>query len=312
MMINSGLSSILVTGAHRSGTSWVGKMLATSPRVTYISEPLNVLHRPGVMRASVNHWYIYICEDNEGEYLTPLQETLDLRYHLFREIRSLQLPKDILRMGRDWTTFTIGRLLHQIPLLKDPFAVFSTGWFSQQLGCSVVIMVRHPAAFVSSLMRLKWPFDFSDLLVQPLLVRDWLGPYYMEMEQMIDKPNDLLAQGCLIWRIIYDVVSQLKERFPQFQVVRHEDLSLDPVGGYREIFSLIGLEFTQKQAQMIVKFSSSDNPYENTDRNKYSIRLDSRTSLGNWKKRLSDGEIGRIRELTEDVAYRYYSSEEWD
>ena len=31
---------ILVTGSHRSGSTWVGKMLATSPSVNYIHEPL--------------------------------------------------------------------------------------------------------------------------------------------------------------------------------------------------------------------------------------------------------------------------------
>lgn len=51
------LSPILVTGAHRSGTTWVGKMLAANRRVAYISEPLNVFHRPGVFSAPVSHWY---------------------------------------------------------------------------------------------------------------------------------------------------------------------------------------------------------------------------------------------------------------
>lgn len=67
---------ILVTGAHRSGTTWVGKMLAGS-QVAYISEPLNVLHRPGVLCAKVKHWYQYVCDDNEAEYLAPFEELLD-------------------------------------------------------------------------------------------------------------------------------------------------------------------------------------------------------------------------------------------
>ncbi len=312
MVINNELPAILVTGAHRSGTSWVGKMLAASPKVAYISEPLNVLHRPGVMRAAVKHWYTYICGDNENEFLAALQDTIDLRYHLYREIRSLESRKDIFRMGRDWSTFLVGRILRQIPLLKDPFAVFSIGWFAQRLGCSVVITVRHPAAFTSSLMRLKWPFDFADLLGQPFLMRDWLEPYRAEMEQMLTKPDDLLAQSCLIWRIIYGVVAQFKDRFPRLQVVRHEDLSIDPVEGYRKIYAVIGLEFTQREAHTILKFSSTANPQENPDQSKYSVRLDSRASLNNWKKRLSDCDIERIRDLTEDVACRYYSTDEWE
>ena len=32
---------ILVTGSHRSGSTWVGKMIASHPRVAYVEEPFN-------------------------------------------------------------------------------------------------------------------------------------------------------------------------------------------------------------------------------------------------------------------------------
>ena len=81
---------ILVTGAHRSGTTWIGKMLAVDPCTAYISEPLNVWHRPGVFRAPVNNWYQYICEENESEYLPAFYELLEFEYHLWKEIRSIR------------------------------------------------------------------------------------------------------------------------------------------------------------------------------------------------------------------------------
>ena len=152
---------ILVTGAHRSGTTWVGKMLTASGQLAYISEPLNVLHRPGVMRTSVENWYTYICEENEAHYLPALHETLELRYHTWAEIKSLRSRRDLLRMGRDLSIFMRGKLRDQRPLLKDPFSVFSAAWFAQRLGCQIVITVRHPAAFASSLKRLGWDFDFQ-------------------------------------------------------------------------------------------------------------------------------------------------------
>ena len=51
---------ILVTGAHRSGTTWVGKMIVASQDVAYISEPLNVWHRRGVLKTPTQYWYTYI------------------------------------------------------------------------------------------------------------------------------------------------------------------------------------------------------------------------------------------------------------
>ena len=92
--------SILVTGAHRSGTTWVGKMLAANDQIGYISEPLNVWHRSGVMRVPVKHWYTYICEDNEGIYGKAIEETVSFQYHTKKEIQSLKSIKDFLRMVR--------------------------------------------------------------------------------------------------------------------------------------------------------------------------------------------------------------------
>lgn len=40
-------SHLLVTGIHRSGTTWIGKMLAASGGLTYANEPLSVVHRKG-------------------------------------------------------------------------------------------------------------------------------------------------------------------------------------------------------------------------------------------------------------------------
>jgi hypothetical protein len=99
--------------------------------VAYISEPLNVWHRPGVMRTPTRYWYTYICARNEADYLAALRDTIQLRYHTWKEIRSLRSMKDLLRMGRDWGTFRSGKLNKKCVLLKDPFAVFSAPWFFQ-------------------------------------------------------------------------------------------------------------------------------------------------------------------------------------
>ena len=303
------LHPILVTGTHRSGTTWIGKMLAADSSTAYISEPLNVLHRPGVLRAKVTHWYQYICEDNQDEYLPAFGELLDFDYHLWAEIRSIRSRRDFLRMGRDFAIFYNGLMRGQRMLMKDPFAVFSTEWFAKCLNCKVVIAVRHPAAFVSSLKRLNWPFEFQDLLDQPLLMRDSLEPYRGQMEAA--KTDDVVGQSALLWTLIYRSVHAALQRNPGFIAVRHEDLSRDPVNGYREIYQKLDLDFTPRVEKIILKSSSSDNPAEPPRKNIYSVKLDSRTNIENWKKRLNPEEINRIRETTKDVASLYYSDTEW-
>jgi hypothetical protein len=305
----SELTPILVTGTHRSGTTWVGKMLAADGMTAYISEPLNVLHRPGVFRVKVNHWYQYVCEDNGNEYLAAFQDLLEFDYYLWDEIRSLRSRKDFLRMGRDFLIFYNGLMRGQRALLKDPFAVFSTPWFAKHLDCKVVIAVRHPAAFVSSLKRLNWPFDFQDLLDQPLLMRDHLERYRHEMEYL--ESDDVVGQAALLWKMIYHSVHTTRDQHPDFIVVRHEDLSRDPVSGYRDLYKSLDLEFTPRVEKTILSSSSSENPAELSRKKVHGFKLDSRANIDIWKKRLSVEEIDRIRKITEETSTHYYSDVEW-
>jgi hypothetical protein len=284
-------------------------MLAANPSTAYISEPLNVLHRRGVYRADVKHWYEYITAENEENYLPAFRELFNFRYHLFAELGSLRSQKDFMRMGRDLSIFAKGKLLGQRALLKDPFAVFSTPWFAQKLNCQVVITIRHPGGFASSLKRLNWIFDFRDLLNQPLLMRDHLESDRAEMESM--PADDIVGQSALLWRMIYRSVHTTRELFPHFKIVRHEDLSLDPIAGYKSLYESLGLTFDEKVRDTILNASSSENPTELSKKKVHSVKLDSRANMDNWKKRLTLEEIIRIRKLTEDVSHLFYADTEW-
>lgn len=301
---------ILVSGAHRTGTTWVGRLLAAAPGVAYISEPLNVLHRPGVFRASVPHWYSYICRDNEQAFLSSFRELLSFRYHLGAELKAIRSLRDLLRMGRDLAIFTGGRAGRRIPLLKDPFALFSLPWFAERLDCRIVVTVRHPAAFASGLKRLSWSFDFENLLRQPLLMRDHLKPYEKAMRS--DAARDVVGQAGLLWAILYGYLQELRTKDPSLLVVRHEDLALDPVEGFKRLYDRLGLQFTARARRAVVDSSSAANPMELSKQRVHSVRMDSRGSLQNWRRRLSAGEIERIRRLTDGVVQRYYPEESWN
>jgi hypothetical protein len=300
---------ILVTGAHRSGTTWVGRMLAANPQTAYISEPLNVLHRPGVFHAAVQYWYPYITEVNESQYLPAFRELMDLKYDLFAEVGSLRSRRDLMRMGRDLAIFANGKIRGQRVLLKDPFAVFSTPWFAKKLNCEVVITVRHPAAFASSLKRLNWPFDFNHLLSQPGLMQDHLEAERTEMQAM--QADDIVGQAALLWRMIYRFVHGTSGLFPGFKIVRHEDLSLDPVAGFRSLYQSLDLAFDEKVRDVILNSSSSENPVKLAKEKTFSVKLDSRAALNNWKRILSGDEISRVQKLTEGVSDLFYSEAEW-
>jgi hypothetical protein len=300
---------LLVTGIHRSGTTWVGRMLAAGGGLTYANEPLSVSHRQGILGADVKYWYTYVNKENEAQYLPAFQDLAGLRYQFFKELRTIRSRKDILRMGRDYFNFTYGRLSGHRVLYKDPFASFSTPWFADRLNCQVVIVIRHPAGFGSSLKRLGWPFQIQDLLAQPLLMRDFLEQDRSALESVA--PDDIIGRASLLWKVLYRTVHQTLQKHPDLIVVRHDDLSRDPVLGFRELYQKLGYTFTPKVEDTILNTSSSENPSKLAKNKTHSVKLDSRANLDNWRKILTPEEVTRIRKMTEDVSHLFYSDNEW-
>ena len=298
---------ILLTGMPRSGTTWVARILTASGEVGHVNEPFNLAVSPGTLRVPAEHWYAYVTTENEERYLPALTRVLDFEYPLVRELRRCRSRTDVLHTLKWWRDFVRSRGLR--PLVKEPHAVFSAGWFAERLGSDVVVMVREPLAVVSSWKRLEWSFDFTNLLEQPALMRDWLGPFEAEMTAALSPDRDLVDRVALLWRVIYSVVAD--ERFPAARLVRHEDLSRDPVRGYADLYAALGLTFTDGVAKAVEASSSSENPAETSVEKPHETRIDSRANLQNWRHRLSEDEIARIRAVTEETAALYYPELVW-
>ena len=289
-------------------------MLVAGGEVLDIQEPLNVQHRQTILRRRVGRWYSYISTSNEQEYLRWYRDALAYRIHPMHDIRRARLasPRDPFRIVRKWIDVTHARRKRQTILFKDPFAVFSTSWFTSRLHCRAVISIRHPAAVVSSLKKLGYTFDFRDLLEQDTLMRDHLGPYRAEMEAACEDPEDVVGQGCLLWRIIYGFVARHAAHDDNALLVRHEDLSSDPVRRYEQLYDRLGLDFNEAARDTITRFTSEQNPEEVSRRHYGSVRLDSRASIQSWARRLTSGEIERIRRETQDVWPEFYAESDWD
>ena len=215
-------------------------------------------------------------------------------------------------MGRDWSSFLTGKTFRKRPLLKDPFAVFSAPWFVDRLGCQVILLIRHPAAFAGSLKRLGWTFNFNNLLEQPLLMKDWLEPLRAEIETAQRNHPDIVSQASLLWLAIYQVVTKYRKLYPQIQLYRHEDLSMDPLAGFSLLYKNLGLDLSQRARNTIISSSSSGNPKSRSDRAIYTTSLDSQANIENWKRYLDNDEVRQIRQMTVDVASHYYPDKDWD
>lgn len=281
-------------------------MLAASRQVAYIHEPLNVERPPGLLPCQTPYRYTYISRHNGHLYDPAFGRLVRLRYSRPRLAELRGSPTEAARVARHWGRMTTGALLGRRPLIKDPFAVFSSPWFAERLGCSVVVTIRHPAAVVASRLRMGWRFPVNEFLEQRELMTDWLEPLRGELEEA-SRSDDPLLQGAVLWKAIYHVVSQYAERSPSCTIVRHEDLARSPEGAYRELYATLGLEFTPHASKTVI---ASTRPRRWVLRaSPYSVVRDSRRSASLWKDELSNREIERIWSLTHTVAMQWYDAD---
>jgi hypothetical protein len=309
------VSGLLVTGLPRSGTSWVGKMLEASGEVVYVNEPMNPQHppghSPGVLDARVTHRFQYISKDDDEQWRRAFGDTLALRYRFGPELRRNHGAYDLARMVKYGRSFTLGRLRARRAMLDDPFAIFSTGWLVREMGCDAVVLVRDPVTFVGSWRALDWSIHFHELLEQPALVRDHLGPYVDRMRGLVGSP-DWLARTCLLWEATYDVVDRAFRDLPGVHLVGYEQLVREPMSHFEQLYRAVGLTWSDDAAARVREATTERVGVEK----KFSWSLrggvsrtayrpqGAATALSTYRTRLTPAEVDRVRELTASVAAR--------
>jgi hypothetical protein len=299
---------ILVTGSHRSGSTWVGKMIASHPRVSYVHEPFNPAYNPG---CPVAHQWHHVTPADEERFIAYLRPWLEFHHSWWQDVRARPGPRRLAGATVRTLTAWKRRLLGWRPLLKDPIAFFSAEWLADAFGMDVVVVIRHPAAFASSVKRLGWTVRFDHLLEQPRLMQTLLAPFAGEVRRMAQSPPDVIDHAILFWRIVHQVTLDYTRRHPDWTFVRHEDLSQRPADEFRALFGRLGLDFPPCARRAVEEYTAEGNVREVANGVKTQLRRDSRANVWNWTHRLTPGEIARIRAGTEDLARALYPEAEW-
>ena len=318
---------ILITGSHRSGTTWVGNIIRNLPRIYYLHEPLtpNSITR-GLFNTDI--WYKYYDPKKEYENIETILNELFSGSYPFKAMFHFKnsLPHTDYRnpngindgkIDLKYFKWRINAYLDSkrlnkkeiIPLIKDPIALTAAEWIYHKWNSKNVILIRHPAAFVSSLIRLNWRFNFENFTKQPDLIDRFLGPY---RSQINNPPKDFISEASLIWTCITKIIIEYQKLYPNWLYIRHEDLSYDPINEFELLFKRLELSFSNKVKRFIQSTSSHSNPSEVSKKTKvHQLQRDSRKNIKNWKKRLSKDEIKLIRDKTEHLSNKFYLDKDW-
>lgn len=275
-------------------------MIALSHKVKYIYEPFNIGTEDP---KPLVKWFEYVNEDANRQHTNLVSKYLQDKIGITlgrtkRDLAGARTVRDLYKVV--WLAWNN---CSRRPLIKDPIAVMSADWLFKTFKMDIVILERHPAAFVAGLKLKDWQFDFNHLLSQKELMSVIHPDFSEKVSIYTADPPGIIDQGILLWNIIYDRINQYKKQFPSWMFIRHEDLSHDPIEEFQKIYDYLGLPYTDEVKTAITNTTNLEK--------ESSFKRNSVSNILSWKKRLDQHEIDRIRKNTDNVASEFYDDHYW-
>jgi Sulfotransferase family len=285
---------ILITGSHRSGSTWLAKMFELAGGTLVAQEPFNIQPWAYALDGLAEYWFTYAPALPQDPARRAFEKVLRRRTGRVFTRRQPQRYLPFTRRGR--------------LIVKDPIACLSSEWLAENFDLEVIVLVRHPAGFAASLKRLGWTFPFEHFLRQERLMEEQLAPYRREIEE---RPEDIVSQAARLWKCLYGVLFEYASRNPSWIVRTHEELSLNPLGELEKLYGLLGLSWSPSAKTGIIEYTKADNPTSAPDEVVHQMRRDSASAIYNWKEQLTGEEIRHIHRETHELAARFYPLGEW-
>lgn len=326
-------NKILIVGARRCGTTFVGKVLSKAQNTNYFFEPFNkdqgIKYLPTV-------WYPYLTEGNiktqELEVLDALffnQKTKykvslyngdfvwwDLnRYDLLRNVFINYSDESLLmrltrvlfknRSNYEYYKFKVSKNVKNL-IFKDPLASLSTSFLTDRYEFKTVVMLRHPYSYYYSMKKQDWGANPYENFFSQQGLNKMFGERYGEI--LDTYKNNKKLYSLIEYMIVYNELSQFKDN-ESYYFLKHEELSLNPNHEFKKVYEFCGLNFNSKIQKYIFDNTKANNK---KDTKKVSnTKRDSKSIIYNWKGKISKEEMNLIKELTFDIIKDYYPDEEW-
>jgi hypothetical protein len=261
--------SIMVAGTARSGTTWLGDLIASQIPSRILFEPFN----PDLVPEYRGFHYF--------QYMRPGTEN--------REFGAFARKIFTGEIRNHWIDHQNERIHSEYRLIKEIRMNLALKWLHDNFPeVSIVFLLRHPCAVVSSRMELGWATDkdIEPFLSQPHLISDFLSDYL----ELIHSVNTVEEKHAIIWSVS-NLVPLRQFRPGELKIVYYENLCMQREFEIPGIFESIG------QKEVMPALNKTYQPSQTTRAN--SAVVTGTDKISSWKKRLSSVQIKNILRIVD-------------
>ncbi|HET9905482.1 MAG TPA: sulfotransferase [Anaerolineales bacterium] len=261
--------SILVAGTARSGTTWLGDLIASQINCRILFEPFN----PHLVPEYRNFNYF--------QYMRP--GVKDQAFYIFAE--NLFMGK----IRNHWVDRHNERITSEFRLIKEIRANLSLKWLHNNFPeIPIIFLLRHPCAVVSSRMELGWAtdLDIEPFLSQPNLIEDHLGPYL----DLIKNVKTFEEKHAIIWSVS-NVVPLRQFQPGELKLVYYEDLCTQTQVEMTSVFISLG----KKAGVSLTR--NFDRPSQTTRLTSPLVTGDD--NLSGWRKKMTSSQINNVLRIVD-------------
>ena len=303
---------VFVTGAIRSGTTFVGQILSLPREVDFINEPFNPLSgMPGIKR-----WYPYLrpsLDTEEMKYYHELSKnifTYDLKlknWYPDSDPLTKKISKTLLgNRGVFYLRLAKPNIFHNTAIIKDPTGNLLTEYFYQQFKVKPVILIKHPLSFIASLQRVNWPIKHNWILNQTALVDDYFANDLKFVDREYEEP---ILAAAAYWRALHKVLLSQLERYPDWQMITHEELCREPISVFKKLYQALNLPWSNSIQQKIIKLTQGSTSAEAKKGTVHDFNRNSAEIFKMRRDSISKEHRQAVFEIVKDVALDLYPQE---
>lgn len=262
---NSDISkSMIITGAGRSGTTWLASIIASQLPCRVMFEPF---HSEKVCAFSQFHYFQYMRPEDSNPALWSYTRKV-----LTGNIRN------------PWIDREVDCIYPQYRLIKEIRANLFLKWLHLTFPeVPLLFIIRHPCAVVLSRLKAEWATDsdMEAMLAQPQFVDDFLS----DKMDVIQSAKTDEEKHAVIW-CIQHLVPTKQFQPDELQVLFYENLCLQPEVEIPKIFQAVGQDYQDSVLEHSAK------PSTMTARN--SAIMTGEDKVRRWKEQLSEKQIDQI------------------